>query len=323
MALSDLTATSIAATGWSGHAAPGPMNAPAAPDVARKVVDVGISKIKLDVRTGFLLSILAGAFIVLGAVFSLTVTAGASGGATGTAPLPYGVTRLLAGLAFSLGLVLVVGGAELFTGNILLTFAWRSRRVSTLTVLKNWTEVYLGNFVGSIGTVAIVVAGGWYKLGNSSIGAGLLSTAQGKIGHMLLEAFALAIMCNVLVCLAIWLTYSARTITDWIMAIVPPVTCFVAAGFEHSIANMFFMPAAIAVRAVAPASFWTSIGSSAAAYSKVDLSGFVSNLFPVTLGNVVGGALLVAAVYWLAYLRHERRPGEPDNYSPQRRSERA
>ena len=94
------------------------------------------------------------------------------------------------------------------------------------------------------------------------------------------------------------------------MAIVPPVTCFVAAGFEHSIANMFFIPAAIAVRALAPASSWTSIGSSSAAYSNLDVSGFVSNLIPVTLGNIVGGALLVAAMYWLAHLRHERRPGE-------------
>jgi formate/nitrite transporter FocA (FNT family) len=116
-------------------------------------------------------------------------------------------------------------------------------------------------------------------------------------------------MCNVLVCLAIWLSYSARTTTDRIMAIVPPVTCFVAAGFEHSIANMFFIPTAIAVRAVAPASFWTSIGSSAA-YSNVDLGAFILNLVPVTLGNIVGGALLVAAMYWFAYLGHERAPGD-------------
>ena len=311
MAVTDLATHPAVATAPSGSAAPGLLDALAPPDMARKAVDVGISKIALDVRTGFLLSILAGAFIALGAIFSLTVTAGAGGGAAGAASLPYGVTRLLAGLAFSLDLVLVVvGGAELFTGNILPTFAWTSRRVSTLMVLKNWTVVYVGNFVGGIGTAAIVVTGGWYKLGAGSVGAGLLSTAQGKIGHTPLEAFALGIMCNVLVCLAIWLTYSARTTTDRILAIVPPVSCFVAAGFEHSIANMFFIPAAIAVRAVAPVSFWASIGSSAAAYSNVDPGGFVSNLVQVTLGNIVGGALLVATMYWLVYLRHERRPGE-------------
>jgi len=311
VAATHLAAHPAVATAPRGLAIPGPLDALTPPDMARKAVDVGISKSRLDVRSVFLLSILAGAFIALGAIFSLTVTAGAGGGTAGAASLPYGVTRLLAGLAFSLGLVLVVvGGAELFTGNILLTFAWSSRRVSTIRVLRNWTVIYVGNFLGSIGTVAIVVAGGWYKLGGGSVGAGLLSTASVKVGHTFVEAFALGVMCNALVCLAIWLTYSARTTTDRIMAIVPPVTCFVAAGFEHSIANMFFIPAAIAVRALAPASFWTAIGSSAAAYSNVDPGGFVSNLVPVTLGNIVGGALLVAAMYWLAYLREERRPAE-------------
>jgi formate/nitrite transporter len=308
MAVTDFAPHPALATAPSGHAGSGLLDALTPPEMAHKAVDVGISKIMLDVRTSFLLSVLAGAFIALGAIFSLTVTAGASGTGAGAVSLPYGVTRLLAGLAFSLGLVLViVGGAELFTGNVLLTFAWASRRVSTATVLRNWLIVYVGNFVGSIGTVAIVVAGGWYKLGGGSVGAGLLSTASGKVAHTPLEAFALGIMCNALVCLAVWLTYSARTTTDRIMAIVPPVTCFVAAGFEHSIANMFFIPAAIAVRAVAPASFWSAIGSSSAAYSNVNVSSFVSNLIPVTLGNIVGGALLVAAMYWLAYLRDERQ----------------
>ena len=294
---------------------PGILDALTPPDMARKAVEVGISKIALNVGTSFVLSILAGAFVAVGAVFSLTVTAGATGGAAEAAgaALPFGVTRLLAGVTFSLGLVLVVvGGAELFTGNILLFFAWISRRASTFTVLRNWAVVYVGNFVGSIGTVAIVVAGGWYKLGNGAVGAGLLSTASGKVGHSFIEAFALGIMCNALVCLAIWLSYSARTTTDRIMAIVPPVTCFVAAGFEHSVANMFFIPAAIAVRAVAPASFWTAIGSSADAYSNVDLRGLFSNLIPVTLGNIVGGALLVAAMYWLAYLRPRHAAGFSD-----------
>lgn len=272
--------------------------------MAHKAVDVGVAKANLDFVSSLLLAVLAGAFIAIGAIFSLTVTAGTT---SGPAALPYGLSRLLGGLAFSLGLVLVVvGGAELFTGNVLVTFAWMSRRVSTTRLLRNWLIVYAGNFVGSAGTVAIVVAGGWYKLGNGAVGVGLLSTASGKVGHTPLEAFALGIMCNALVCLAVWLTYSARTTTDKIMAIVPPITCFVAAGFEHSVANMFFIPAAIAVKALAPDSFWTAIGSSASAYSSVDLGGFISNVVPVTLGNIVGGALLVAAMYWLVYLRPPR-----------------
>ena len=312
MAATQLAADPAITSASRGLVIPGPLDALTPPDMARKAVEVGISKIALNVGTSFVLSILAGAFVAVGAVFSLTVTAGATGGAAGAA-LPFGVTRLLAGVTFSLGLVLVVvGGAELFTGNVLLTFAWISRRASTFTVLRNWAVVYVGNFVGAIATVAIIVAGGWYKLGNGAVGAGLLATASGKVGHTFVEAFALGIMCNALVCLAIWLSYSARTTTDRIMAIVPPVTCFVAAGFEHSIANMFFIPAAIAVRAVAPASFWTAIGSSADAYSNVDLRGLFSNLIPVTLGNIVGGALLVAAMYWLAYLRPRHAAGFSD-----------
>ena len=309
MAAPNDTALVPATLGAGVHAprpnpAPGLVDALTPPDMARKAVDVGVSKAHLDARSLFLLGILAGAFIALGAIFSLTITAGASSTAPGAPALPYGVTRLFAGVAFSLGLVLVVvGGAELFTGNVLLTFAWASRRVTTATVLKNWTIVYVGNFIGSVGAAALVIAGGWYRLGNGSVGADLLSTASGKVAHTPLEAFTLGILCNALVCLAVWLTYSARTTTDRIMAIVPPITCFVAAGFEHSIANMFFIPAAIAVRAVAPASFWTAVGGSAGAYSNLDLGGFLTNLVPVTLGNIVGGALLVVAMYWLVYLR--------------------
>jgi formate transporter len=274
------------------------------PDMARKAVDVGVAKARLGLGPMLLLASLAGAFIALGTVFSITVTAGASGGPDGGPALTYGVTRLLAGVAFSLGLVLVVvGGAELFTGNVLLIFAWFSRRVSSFTVARNWTIVYVGNLAGSLVTVAMVIAGSWYTLGHGAVGAGLMATAAAKVGHTFVESFALGILCNALVCLAVWLTYSARTTTDRIMAIVPPITCFVAAGFEHSVANMFFIPAAIVVRAVAPASFWESIGSSADAYAGVDIGGLVGNLVPVTLGNIIGGALLVAAVYWLAYLR--------------------
>ena len=157
--------------------------------------------------------------------------------------MPYGVIRLLAGLAFSLGLILViVGGAELFTGNNLLGMAWASRRISTAAVVRNWVIVYAGNFVGALGTAVLVVAAGQYAFGGGAVGATALATAATKVGYDPLQAFVLGILCNGLVCLAVWLTYSARTTTDRILAIVPPIAAFVAMGFEHSIANMYFIP---------------------------------------------------------------------------------
>jgi formate/nitrite transporter len=218
--------------------------------------------------------------------------------------LPYGVIRVLAGLAFSLGLILViVGGAELFTGNNLLAMAWASRRISTGAVMRNWAIVYAGNFVGALGTVILVVAAGQYAFGGGSVGATALDTAATKVGYGPLQAFVLGILCNGLVCLAVWLTYSARTTTDRILAIVPPIAAFVAMGFEHSVANMYFIPAGMLIRAVAPDSFWASIDKVPADYAMLDVAGLVGNLVPVTLGNIVGGTVLVGAVYWLVYLR--------------------
>ena len=282
------------------------------PEMARRAEEVGVRKSGADALSTFALGILAGAFIALGAIFSLTVTAGTGAikgpdGALIAAAVPYGFVRLLAGTAFSLGLILViVAGAELFTGNVLLVMAWASRRVTTARVLRNWAIVYAGNLAGALGTVALVVAAGWYKGGSGAVGLLALTTAQAKVDRPFGEALAAAILCNALVCLAVWLTYSARTTTDRILAIVPPIAAFVAAGFEHSIANMFFIPVGIAVRWFAPASFWAAAGTSADAYPSVDPGGFLGNLVPVTIGNVIGGAVLVAAVYWVVYLR--RRP---------------
>jgi formate transporter len=151
--------------------------------------------------------------------------------------------------------------------------------------------------------VVLVVAAGQYAFGGGSVGAVALATAATKAGYGPLQAFVLGILCNGLVCLAVWLTYSARTTTDRILAIVPPITAFVAMGFEHSVANMFFIPAGMLIRAVAPDSFWTQIGGVPADYAVLDWPGLVGNLLPVTLGNIVGGTVLVGAVYWLVYLR--------------------
>jgi formate/nitrite transporter len=267
-------------------------------EMAAKAAEIGVRKAALGIVPTFVLAVLAGAFIALGAAFATTVSAGATG------MLPYGIVRLVAGLAFTLGLILViVGGAELFTGNNLLAMAWASRRISIGAVIRNWVIVYIGNLVGAAGTAVLVVAAGQYEFGGASVGAAALSTTAVKVGYGPLQAFVLGILCNGLVCLAVWLTYSARTTTDRILAIVPPIAAFVAMGFEHSVANMYFIPVGMLIRAVAPDTFWARIEHVPADYAALDWSGLVGNLVPVTLGNIVGGTILVGAVYWLVYLR--------------------
>jgi formate transporter FocA len=268
-------------------------------DMAVKAEQIGVRKAHLNPISMFALAVLAGAFIALGAVFATTVSAGAGS-------LPYGVTRLLAGLVFTLGLILVIiGGAELFTGNNLIVMAWASRKVSTGLLLKNWLIVYLGNFAGALGTASLVYLGRQYTFGQGAVGAAALATANAKVGLEFVQALALGILCNALVCLAVWLTFSARTTTDRLLAIMPPIAAFVAAGFEHSIANMYFIPIGLFIKAGAPEAFWTGIGKTAADYASLTWSNFfIKNLLPVTLGNVIGGTLLVGAVYWFVYLRH-------------------
>lgn len=271
-------------------------------EIARSAESVGARKASLPVIDLLGLSVLAGAFIGLGATFSTTVLAGSSG-------LPFGVARLLAGLAFSLGLILVVlAGAELFTGNNLMVMAWASRRVRTVQLLRAWAIVYLGNFAGAVATAALVFASGQYELGGGAVGRAALTIASAKTGLGFGEAIALGMLCNALVCLAVWLTYGARSTTDKILAIVPPITAFVAAGFEHSVANMYFVPLGLFVRS--DGEFVSSLDA------PPDTTGLgwgpflLDNLLPVTIGNVIGGAILVAAVYWVVYLRPgARRPG--------------
>jgi formate/nitrite transporter len=268
-------------------------------EMAAKAAGIGLKKAQMNVLSMFVLAFLAGKFIAFGAVLSTTAIAGAAG------VLPYGVTRVLAGLVFSLGLILVViGGAELFTGNNMIVMAWANRTVSTRLMLKNWLIVYAGNLVGSLNAVFIIFACGQYQFGGGAVGAAALATANGKMGYDFVQAMALGMMCNALVCMAVWMTYSARSVVGKILAIVPPVTAFVACGFEHSIANMYFIPMGLYIRSSAPESFWTAIGKTPADYSALTWNGFlIDNLLPVTIGNIVGGALSVAAVYWFVYLR--------------------
>jgi len=267
-------------------------------EVARKAESVGVTKAGMETFNVFVLSVLAGAFIAMGAIFATTVAAGGS-------ELPYGVVRLLAGLTFSLGLILVVvAGAELFTGNNLIVMGWASRRVSTALLLENWTIVWVGNFVGAFATAFIVYVSGQYTFGGGAVGQTALSIAAAKTSLGFVEAIALGMLCNALVCLAIWLTYGAHTTTDKVLAIIPPIAAFVAAGFEHSVANMYFISIGLLIE--------RDEGFVASLQPPPDLSElnwasfFLDNLLPVTIGNIIGGAVMVGAVYWLVYLRPRR-----------------
>ena len=286
------------------------------PAMAAKAEDLGVKKAALPALNMFILAILAGAFIGIGAIFATTVAAGgmavkdAAGAAAFSTGLPYGITRLLVGLAFSVGLILVVvGGAELFTGNTLITIAFAGKKVTLAQLLRNWTIVYTGNLVGSILTAYIVFLGKQYSFGNGAIGLAALNIGEAKTGFTFVQAVALGIMCNALVCMAVWMCYSARTTTDKILAIIPPIATFVAAGFEHSIANMYFIPVALFIKGSGDATFFEAIGKTAENFPHLTWGNFfIANLLPVTIGNIIGGGIMVGFIYWFVYLRKAAKP---------------
>jgi formate transporter len=262
-------------------------------DIAQKAEAVGVQKTRLDFVSLLTLAVLGGAFIALGAMFATTVLAGADG------VIPFGVSRLLSGLVFCLGLILVVvGGAELFTGNTLMVMAWAAGKVRLAEMLRAWLIVYVGNFIGAIGTAALVFLSGQYLLGKGSVAAAALNIAIAKVTLPFDHALFLGILCNVLVCLAVWLAYGAHTTTDKILAIVFPVSAFVVAGFEHSVANMYLIPLGLFIKAWAP-----SAQAAGTDYAALTWPVFFVSLIPVTIGNIIGGGGLVGMVYWFVYLR--------------------
>jgi formate transporter len=281
-------------------------------EMAARAEYLGVRKAEMPFLKMLMLSVLAGAFIALGSIFATTVGSGgmaltaADGTIAFNAGLPYGVTRLLMGLVFSLGLILVVvGGAELFTGNNLIVMAWANGKVTGAALLRNWVIVYLGNFVGSIGTAVLMFLTKQYTFGTNSVGITALKIGVAKVDLTFIQAIALGILCNALVCLAVWLTYSARSTIDKIAAIIFPITAFVAAGFEHSVANMYFIPYALFIKDFDP-SFVTTVGDKVPHLELLTWQAFlVKNLVPVTIGNIIGGAVLVAAAYWAIFLRSE------------------
>jgi formate transporter len=248
-------------------------------EIASRIEAVGVKKAQLPALPLFTLAVLAGVFIALGAMFyTVTVT-----GST----LGFGPTKALGGVAFSLGLVLVVvGGAELFTGNMLIVMAVADGKVTVAAVLRNWAIVFAGNTVGAVGSAAVIIASGTLAAGDGSVAATAAAIAASKLALSADEAFVRGIACNVLVCLAIWLSFASRRVSGKVVCLVIPVAAFVALGFEHSIANLYLIPVGVI-----------------AAGESLSLAALAGNLVPVTLGNMVGGGVLVALTYWVIYIR--------------------
>lgn len=262
---------------------------------------VGVSKANMSISKTLVLAMLAGAFIAFGSIFFTAVTAGST--------LPYGITRLMGGISFSLGLVLViVGGAELFTGNNLIVMAWANKKISTPQILKNWALVYVGNMTGALFVAVLLFFSGQYLSASGMVGINILNIGKAKCELGFIQAITLGILCNILVCLAVWLCFSSQSVSGKIMSIVFPITAFVTSGFEHSIANMYFIPEAILVLHHGDTEFLSLANSSTQNYGSITWSNYLlHNLIPVTIGNIIGGAVLVGLVYWFVFLRKSKK----------------
>ena len=259
-------------------------------EIAERVENVGAAKSKLPLLSLVALGVLAGGFIGLGALYSTLVMSDPS--------LSFAASRLLGGLTFSLGLILVIlAGAELFTGNNLLVMAWIAGRIDGRTFTKNLAVVFVSNFVGAVGLAAIVAMSGHWRMAGGAVGKAAVTLAAAKCTLPMSEAFFKGILCNVLVCLAVWIAIAGRNVADKILAIIFPVSAFVAAGFEHSVANMYLIPLGIFLRAeFSPGSIPD--------LEALTWAGFAWNMLPVTLGNLVGGAGMVGLVYYVIYRRN-------------------
>lgn len=261
-------------------------------DIEAKAEALGVSKTKMSFKQSFMLSIMAGAFISMGAMFFLLIVS--------DSVLPFAAQRLMGGCLFSLGLLLVVVcGAELFTGNTMIVMSAASKKISWSAVLKNWVVVFLGNLVGSLIMVGLVFLSNYQGMNGGAVGTTIVSVAAGKMSPDWLTLFAKGIMCNFLVCLAVWIAYGSKTVADKMLGILLPIAAFVACGFEHCVANMFFLPFGIllASAGIAPAGIDPST---------VSWAGALWNWSASVPGNIIGGALFVGMAYWIAYHKKEQ-----------------
>lgn len=261
--------------------------------IAKRIEKAGISKSGNDPIKVLALAVLAGAFIAFGAVFFTLVTHDSSAMATS-------LLRVVGGLVFCLGLILVVvAGAELFTGNNLIVMAFVDGQVSFAGLMRNWFLVYIGNFIGALGILVLIYFSQHWHIAEGAVGAKVIAIANAKVNLTWVEAFSRGILCNILVCMAVWLCFAGRSVVDKVVAIIFPITAFVAMGFEHSVANMYFIPAGLVAMHDAQLVNWVNSD-----LTQLTIEGFLlNNLLPVTLGNIIGGSVFVGLFYWFIYLR--------------------
>ncbi|WEM45858.1 formate transporter FocA (plasmid) [Photobacterium sp. DA100] len=257
-----------------------------------------LSKAKKTSSMTLGLAMMAGAFIGLAFVFYITVT-------TGSASAGWGLSRLVGGMVFSMGLILIVlCGGELFTSSVLSSISWANRQITLKKMLSLWAKVYIGNFFGAMFMLMLITGGGLFLLNHGQWGLNALNIAQHKLHHTPIQAFTLGVLCNLLVCLAIWMTFSSANALTKAMLMILPVSMFVSSGFEHSVANMFMVPLGIVIQHFAPEQFWQMVGTNPQQYSDLNIYNFLlANLLPVTLGNIVGGAVLVGLANWCIFRR--------------------
>lgn len=258
-------------------------------EIAARVETIGVTKARLGLFAMLMLSVLAGAFIGLGSLYYVIVRSDPS--------LGFATRQLLGGLVFSLGLILViVAGAELFTGNNLLVMAWADGKITTFELLRSWAIVLTGNFIGAVGLAFLVFLSHPPDMNHGMVAQEYLNIAVAKVGLPFWTAFFRGVLCNAFVCMAVWMALAGRSIVDKAIAIVFPISAFVAAGFEHSVANMYLIPLAILLQA------WGEVHDAGVAITWL---GFMQNMAPVLLGNIVGGSMLVGLVYYVIYQRND------------------
>ena len=279
--------------------------APLMPDALAQAWErMGAKKALQPLSTQFMLGILGGAFIGIGGMFAMITVAGSEG------VMAWGLSRMLMGIAFSLGLLLVVlAGAQLFTSDCLMVMGWAGGKLNFGRVMRVWSTVWLGNLVGGIAFAALLFLAGNYMAGKGEVGATALFFASYKASLPVGKAFFMGILCNVLVSLAAYLALAGRTLTDKVLAIIFPISAFIAAGFKHCVANMFFIPYGLFIKLGASDAFWATEAGQRVEALNIPLDHFAGNLAVVTLGNWVGGGLLVGAFYWFIYCRPRQKVG--------------
>ena len=261
-------------------------------EIEAKAETLAVGKAGMAGAKCFVLAMLAGAFIAFGATYFLVFL--------GDSAVPFAAQRMVGGICFSLGLVLVLCcGAELFTGNMLMVTGLASKKIKLGGLVRNWVIVWLGNLVGSLIVVALIYWCGVGAMNGGAVGDAMVSVAVGKVTPDWLVLMAKGIMCNVMVCLAVWIGFSARTVVDKVLGIMLPISFFVAAGFEHCVANMFFLPTGLLMKSA-------GFGAAVANAGALDVTAILYNLSAATVGNIIGG-VLIGLAYWFVYARYSAK----------------